>query len=194
MPELLPTLKAGTQEVHQSLEDRLDLFNRITDLSTYQTLLEGFFTLYEPLEDALSQAVDWPAMGWDFNASRKSPWLRKDLRHLGLNADGIDALPRCSDLPPLPDAAAAVGCLYVLEGSTLGAQVITKRFATTLGLTPETGGRFFYGYGEETVPHWRSFGTWVRSVEDGLDTASALTAAKHTFETFDRWLNRSRSL
>lgn len=190
MPELLPSLKAGTQQEHQQLEDRLDLFNRVTDLAAYRRLLEGFFTLYEPLEEALAGAVNWHALGWDFETSRKTAWLAQDLLRLGAEPAGLDALPRCQDLPPLTSASHAVGCLYVLEGSTLGGQLITRRFSSTLGTTPDQGGRFFAGYGEETVPHWRAFGAWVRSVEDQLDEAEATTAAKAAFVSFDQWLNR----
>ncbi|WP_038168193.1 biliverdin-producing heme oxygenase [Verrucomicrobium sp. BvORR106] len=193
MPELLPTLKAATQTEHQLLEDRLDLFNRVTDLAAYRRLLEDFFTLYEPLEDALAGVVNWNAMGWDFEASRKTAWLAQDLLNLGAEPAGLDSLPRCRDLPPLSSASHAVGCLYVLEGSTLGGQLITKRFSSTLGTTPDQGGRFFSGYGEETVPHWRAFGAWVRSVESQLNEAEATTAAKAAFVSFDQWLNRSQN-
>ncbi|WP_009961712.1 biliverdin-producing heme oxygenase [Verrucomicrobium spinosum] len=190
MPELLLSLKADTQQEHRLLEDRLDLFNRVTDLAAYRRLLESFYTLYSPLEEMLAGAVNWNSLGWDFEASRKTPWLLQDLVSLGADPAGLDALPRCQDLPLLSSASHAVGCLYVLEGSTLGGQLITKQFSSTLGATPDHGGRFFSGYGAGTVSHWRAFGEWVRSVEDQLDKTEATTAARAAFVSFDQWLNR----
>lgn len=190
MPELLPSLKAGTQHEHQRLEERLDLFNRVTDLTSYRGLLEAFFTLYTPLEEALVGAADWNDLGWDFEGSRKTAWLAQDLLNLGAEPARLDALPRCQRLPPLSSPSHAVGCLYVLEGSTLGGQLISRRFSSTLGTTPVHGGRFFAGYGEETMTHWRAFGAWVRSVEDQLDETAAIMAAKAAFVSFDQWLNR----
>ncbi|WP_082407984.1 biliverdin-producing heme oxygenase [Verrucomicrobium spinosum] len=131
MPELLLSLKADTQQEHRLLEDRLDLFNRVTDLAAYRRLLESFYTLYSPLEEMLAGAVNWNSLGWDFEASRKTPWLLQDLVSLGADPAGLDALPRCQDLPLLSSASHAVGCLYVLEGSTLGGQLITKQFSST---------------------------------------------------------------
>jgi heme oxygenase len=45
----------------------------------------------------------------------------------------------------------------VLEGSSLGAQVISRHYRETLGLSPDHGLRYFTGYGEETGSRWRSF-------------------------------------
>lgn len=193
MPDLLPSLKAGTQQEHQLLEDRLDLFNRVTDLAAYRQLLEGFFTLYDPLERLLADSIDWSRLGRDYDASRKTQWLAEDLLSLGAHPTDLNALPRCHALPQVSTESQAVGCLYVLEGSTLGGQLITRRFSSTLGTTPDHGGRFFAGYGEETVPHWRAFGAWVKSLEDQLDTTEAITAARETFLCFDQWLNRSQT-
>jgi heme oxygenase len=191
MPELLPSLKAGTQQEHQLLEDRLDLFNRVTDLATYRRLLEGFFTLYEPLEQCLGNVIDWRALNWDFDGSRKTPWLVEDLINLGLSQTDIDSLPRCPHLPEIDSASKAVGSLYVLEGSTLGGQLITKRFSSSLGTVPDRGGRFFSGYDEGTVAHWRAFAAWVQSVEADLHAGEATIAARDTFRSFDLWLNRA---
>jgi heme oxygenase len=46
----------------------------------------------------------------------------------------------------------------VLEGATHGGQFISKHTLALLGVTPETAGRFFHGYGERTGAMWRTFG------------------------------------
>ena len=189
MADLLPTLKTETQLEHTQLEDKLDLFNKVTDLDSYKGLLKGFYTIYAPLEQTLGMAVSWESTGWNYASDLKTPWLEEDLLHLGETRNSLADLPQCSYLPSPTGLAAAIGCLYVLEGSTLGGQVISSRYHKSLGITPDTGGRFFTGYGAHTAPHWREFGAWVRTVQDGLDYETAVKSAKQTFHSFDQWLN-----
>jgi heme oxygenase len=72
---------------------------------------------------------------------------------------GVDQL-HLDDAQPLARANLnfAVGCLYVLEGATLGGQFISRHLAT-LGIGPANGGLFFHGYGAKTGEMWKSFQT-----------------------------------
>ena len=63
------------------------------------------------------------------------------------------------DLPRVDSVAAAFTCLYVTEGATLGHQVTSRHVRQTIGMTPETRGRFFHGYGDWTGIMWQTFGT-----------------------------------
>ncbi len=186
---LLTTLKTQTATAHAALEAQLDITRHFQTLDGYRSLLERFFTLYEPLEACLGLAVDWQEQGWDFESRRKTAWLRQDLAALGLTPADIQGLLRCSPLPAIQDLGAAIGCLYVLEGSTLGGQVITKLLQEKLPVTPETGGQFFAGYQDQNVPRWREFGTWVEgcyAADPALET-TAVVAACETFDCFARW-------
>ncbi|MGC4072816.1 MAG: biliverdin-producing heme oxygenase [Nibricoccus sp.] len=187
---LLQALKTHTAVCHQDLENSLSVFSRIRTRDDYGRLLEKFLTLYEPLEAQLGTSADWRALDFDFDAHRKTAWLRGDLAALGVNEAEINSWERCRTLPSTEGVGAAIGCLYVLEGSTLGGQMISKQFRETLGVTPETGGRFFNGYGAETGQRWRAFGMWAQTADDragGLEQPAA-EAAKHTFACFGQWL------
>lgn len=81
-----------------------------------------------------------------------------------------------------------LGCLYVIEGATLGGQVITRHLLATHGITPETGGAFFAGYGAETGPHWQAFGAMITAAERFGAADEIVASANRTFETLDRWL------
>lgn len=190
---LLSLLKSETADAHTALEQNLNLFERARTKEDYRRLLIRFFTLHEPLEQRLADALHWPALGFDFAARRKAPLARHDLRTLGATDPDLDALPRAAALPAIDSHAAAVGCLYVLEGSTLGGQFISKHFASTLGLTPETGGRFFHGYGPHTATRWREFGQWAEQQSTNASSdfnTRAIAAARNTFHSFAQWLNR----
>ena len=46
---------------------------------------------------------------------------------------------------------------YVLEGSTLGSQLLAAHFERLLAVRPHEGGTFFSGYGAATGSMWRAF-------------------------------------
>jgi heme oxygenase len=52
----------------------------------------------------------------------------------------------------------AFGCLYVMEGSTLGGKIIYNILKKQLGLSDSAGASFFYGYGPATGEKWKTFG------------------------------------
>ena len=87
--------------------------------------------------------------GLDFQARRRRALLDADLKALGETADPAPSHPAPASLPE------ALGQLYVLEGSTLGGQVIRKR---VLGAGDTMRGLSFLDpYGAETGLRWKSF-------------------------------------
>lgn len=186
----LAALKRETTECHVALEQSLDILRRVKTVEDYRALLVRFFTIYAPLERALGRAVDWPSRQWDFVGRLKTPWLRKDLLALGLSDRQIEEQIFCSP-PEIEGLGLAVGSLYVLEGATLGGQMLAQQFRRDLGVTPETGGAFFTGYGEKTMTRWREFGTWAdaqAAAAGGGWDEPAFRGARETFDAFSRWL------
>lgn len=116
-------------------------------------------------------------------------WLAQDLAALGWPwpAHAATADP-CAGLH-LPDALAALGSLFVVEGSALGGQVIVRRLGTQAALAPAL--RYFQGHGEATRARWRRFCALLAEVErECSDTplpgpprwCSAVQAAQATFD------------
>jgi heme oxygenase len=187
----LGMLREETMECHVGLEKSLDIVRRVTTDDDYRVLLTRFYTLYEPLEAGMAQAIDWEAAGWKFSDHVKAPWLREDLLALGVAATQIAEWPRYDKMTMPDNFGEAIGCLYVVEGSTLGGQVLAKQFRETLGVTPERGGRFFQGYGAATMSSWRTFGSWADSratVTNLLLKEQAVRGARNTFGAFSQWL------
>lgn len=151
---ILARLRAETRAEHDAIEAALDLIGPGLTLAAYCLRLEQFHGFYRPVEERLLAAGGWAGRGLDLEARQKTPLLVADLAALGV--DALE-LPVCRDLPPLSDPAACFGCLYVLEGASLGGQVITRHVRSALGITPGAGGLFFHGYGERTGEMWRSF-------------------------------------
>ena len=179
-------LRSVTARLHEETERVVDLAARTSDLDAYRSLVAGLFGLHEPMEDHLA-ALPWHEAELDFAPRRKSALLRADLRALGVDADTV---PRCTDLPPVDTLAAGFGCLYVLEGSTLGGQLIAREAQQRLGLGPSDGAGFFASYGAGVGRMWRSF---VHALDDFVTTPDQLDeatrAAEATFEAFQHWMS-----
>jgi heme oxygenase len=191
-PVLLPLLRAHTRTSHDRLETRLDVFGRMRDHDAYAALLLRFWGLYVPLEARLSAAADSGSLPVAWSPRRKTPLLVRDLDAFGIDSEARAAAPLCANVPILSDAARAVGCLYVVEGATLGGQVISREAAHG-AFAPEVAGAlaFFGGYGVCTGERWREFTQAAEAWAAGVNPAEherAADAAVGTFAAFEAWL------
>jgi heme oxygenase len=186
---LMLALREGTRAQHERLESNLDLLDGGVGLEAYRALLERFYGFYLPLEDRLALLVDWSGLAYDYDDRRKVPLLERDLSALGAVPQNAPAVAAYPALPRLEGLAQAVGCLYVLEGSTLGGQILSRHFMAHLGLTENTGCAFFSGYGALTGPRWKAFGAFVAEhLADPVHYEPAVGAANETFERLGDWL------
>ncbi|MGE7992247.1 biliverdin-producing heme oxygenase [Pseudomonas sp. NPDC089554] len=177
---LLLALREGTQASHKALEQRLPFFHARFDLSGYRELMQAYYGFHAPLEVLLASHQE--------SARNKTPALTRDLHALALSAAQIDTLPLCAALPAVADEASALGVMYVLEGSTLGGQVLKRAMAERLGLDANNGGAFLDVYAAATGSNWRRFLERLGTAP-ATSQASAVEAAVATFERFEQWLD-----
>ncbi len=193
---LLTQLRGATQVSHQQIEHNARLrrmFEPGYSLAEYRTLLARLLGFYAPLEADLASQGGAVLAPFELDSRWKSPWLRQDIEHLGLDSSAIAALPCIPPLarPPIATPPAAVGCLYVLEGATLGGQLIARHLSRTLDLNAAGGGRFYSGYGAEAGRMWRDFRATLATLTlSGADIAVATHTAVEMFSCLDRWLAR----
>ncbi len=175
-------LRDATRAHHERTETAVDLLTRIHSMEAYRAMVARFLGLHAPLEDALA-GLPWADAGLDFDARRRTDALRADLADLGVDVETVEM---CADVPHPTTLAAGLGSLYVLEGASLGGQIIARDATAALG-TDAT--RFFRGDGREVGPMWRAFG---RALDSSLDTPERLDeatqAAAETFDLFERWM------
>ena len=178
-------LRTATDALHRATERRFALERRFATRGAYRDLLAALYGFHAPLEAAL-RGIDWRA-GFDLEARLcKSQWLADDLKAMGLTDAEIAGLPRCRDLPALPSRSAGFGALYVVEGATLGGQLIVKQLQQRLAIGPGTGGQFFASYGPQIGPMWRAFVAALDTHD--ADYAAVERAARATFRAFGAWL------
>jgi heme oxygenase len=179
MPTLFERLKSGTERQHREIEALIDPLKNFRSLDAYKAHVLKSWRFYLPLEDSLA-AFDWAAAGIDFLPRRKAPLIAQDLSALGVHQ------PRLEEGEPLArkNLDFALGSLYVLEGATLGGQIISRHLAT-LGIGPANGGLFFHGYGARTGEMWKSFQrSATRYCVTEEQIGEAVSGAKSTFERF----------
>jgi len=205
---LTELLKIQTDGHHQSIES-VKRFGRMFSpdytLAEYTALLQKFYGFFKPLEATFQQHPEWVEglqkenfelenfglEKFDLAERLRTALLEKDLLSLGLSSEQVSQLPLSQQLPELTSNAQMMGCLYVMEGSTLGGQGIAKKLSGALGLSTDQGLAFYTGHGAETMPKWKAFKAVLDtsfSVEDDLP-AMAQTAGK-TFEALADWMNQ----
>ena len=163
-------------------------------LDVYRGVVESFYGFVEPLERALWSSSELESEGMLKSSRGKTNLLERDLVALGHTSDSILALPRTDSLPPTDNVSRALGAMYVLEGSTLGGQVIRRHLARTLGIDDESGAAYFNGYGTLTRQRWIEYLQVLNAGEDKLYHADVVLAASTTFSLLRSWLCHSRKV
>ena len=178
-------LKHETQSLHSQLELSVDIFNRLSSMDQYRLVLSRFYGFYSPLEKQLALVNGIDLVGFDVR--KKAHLLRQDLQTMGIQPDEMNRLSICEDLPDTPDLARALGCLYVLEGATLGGQIISRQLLRQ-GIDPDTGGAFFNSYGDNVGTMWLEFKACVeQQINHAHTEAKVIEAAQDTFSKLNNW-------
>ena len=150
-------LREKTQIAHKQVEKtagmQLLMSSRLTPYA-YFSILNAWRHWCNINESNITKALA------DFSPVDIPKLSRGDLLALDLRqAKNVDQLIRPINVLPLclHNKYEALGALYVLEGSTLGGQIIVKRLKSILG--PHLSHHFYTGYGEYTYPKWNNFMT-----------------------------------
>ena len=120
---IMKALRERTRASHGRIEACIDLPTRVQSLKSYRQLLGDLLGYYEPLEIQLARFTQ---PDFDFAARIKTAALKRALATLGLFHTDIAALPQCNKPPYMTQLDQALGCLYVLEGATLGGQTVCR--------------------------------------------------------------------
>ncbi|NML48156.1 biliverdin-producing heme oxygenase [Ramlibacter sp. G-1-2-2] len=169
----LTALRAATRERHQRVDRLMDL-RRLRERAHYGRVLQVLDAFLGPWEEAVAAALPAAWHPWLWERSRRT-FLQGDLQQLGLRP-----LPPAQLALQLPNAAAAWGSVYVLEGSALGGQVITRALAQT-GL--QAASSYFHGWGADTQGMWQEFRDHLQAeVTESAWVEAACDAACQTFD------------
>lgn len=147
-------LKAATREIHGLLDTSIMVAEPFATRENFARFVKTQYRFHRDL-DALFSDERLDALLPDLKGRRRLSMIEQDL------ADLETALPAGLAAPHFaagetPDLATALGWLYVVEGSNLGAAFLLKD-AAKLGLGEEFGARHLAGAPEGRGLHWRTF-------------------------------------
>lgn len=180
-------LKQETKTYHHKIETA-PLLKKVIDanitLDEYRLLINKFYSYIKPCE-ILIQHLSCR----DLLLNReKTPLLEQDLIVLGMDKNALEEMTQCVHLPVLVEREHVLGYLYVIEGSTLGGQVISHILHATLQLTPATGIRYFNGYGEDTKIFWEHFCHLLNATIEHGQQIKIINSVNQTYTTLYDWI------
>lgn len=177
---LSSTIKEATKSAHQQLEVVvIKKLKAIRSKADYADLLKHFYAYFSKVEQAVAPYINSDVLA-DHATRRNSAYLKQDIEALGFDTT---ELPH-AQAPQIDNVQAAMGALYVMEGSVMGGKIIVQMLGKA-GITE--GLSFFSGYGEETGRVWTVFIEALDSVgTTGADIEAAIAAANKTFSQFEK--------
>lgn len=181
---ILPKLKLQTRAAHSDLECSLQLLSPPIEQRRFVAVLERFYGFHASWEAHVARFQEFCPM---LRERSRLGHLSRDLKALGSD---ISRLAVCEQTQTLAvTKAAALGSLYVLEGSTLGGRVITTAISGASWL-PAHGLSYFDPYGRETGAMWRIFKQWFEAQVIGHSERDIINGAQSTFSVLRSWLCR----
>jgi heme oxygenase len=183
---IIDELRSRTQPSHLELDRAVyPIIQQVRTIEAYDKLLSVFYGYFKPVYDQFLP-FDLPPAFSGNDERRKPEWILGDRKQLGMETND---LALCDDIPPLTSKAAALGAYYVLEGSTMGGAIISKKIKENLGFTNDNGTCFFNGYGEHNKKMWNDFLSLLN--EENLTDVTReelIDSAQKTFLKFKDWI------
>ena len=180
----LQMMRTRLRPYHDSIERSLDLMGDV-DRPRYLLFLEKSYSFIAACEQRLDIAGAPALLG--IERRLKTPLLRSNLRALGCDPEAVDGASMRGELPQVASWPAALGYFYVIEGSTLGGQLLARHFRERLAAEDEALA-FLLGYGRDTGLMWKQMVGVLEAAMGDATAAEEITAsARDTFRLLERW-------
>ncbi len=184
-PALLARLRAETRPYHDAVE--ANPFNQALAVGTVTAadtarFLARMYGVVQPYEQQLRAHAALFGPAWQLDRRYRAHLILEDLPLLGY--DGTP--PLCPALPPLATWPQLLGAMYVLEGSTLGGQVIARQLIKSY----ISANKYFTGRADQTGPLWKGFCVQLTDAVPTSDHTAIISSAEQTFQTLATWLSQ----
>jgi heme oxygenase len=184
-------LRAATAAAHERLH-HLAAFAPLAagtiTRDAYRALMARTFGFHVAMEAAIEAALAGTTFAALAARCRRVVLLRDDLIALGLTSADIERLAVADRLPDMSVAPRALGCLYVLEGSTLGGRQLSRGLDHILPRDSRIGRSFLDAGADPGHIAWRTFGEVIEAAGAApIDRADMIGGALAAFERFEHW-------
>jgi heme oxygenase len=178
-------LRTETAQNHKTLESLMfvnEIMNNSLSTDQYKKLLTINYIIHQKLENTLADRLDSTiAEQLGMKDRLKLDALEKDLNYWNI---GSFTLPQLNFelFVPENNTAEVLGALYVLEGATLGGNVIKRHILANPNFKNHEDGLNYYGvYGEELSTKWKIFVSVINQHIAEADYERCLNSANFTF-------------
>jgi len=172
-------LKKNTAQYHDAAEKLFNsnkIFSKTFTLQDYKKMIHSNYLMLLHSEDKIFSSLSHQfSEKLKLQERKKLPLIEKDLLSLSLPKQNSSF-----DLE-FQNEHEALGALYVIEGSTLGGNVIAKQLSKTEGFNNVTF-NFFGCYQENTGLMWKNFKEVIDSEIEEENYDEVLSGAKKLYQ------------
>jgi heme oxygenase len=177
-------LKSATSAHHDELENLMfvqEIMNKTLTLEQYKTLLATNYVVHAAIESKLHDALDQGVKDiLDIENRNKLAALEQDLQEMNMQKEDLDAV-HFDFLPKDHSNASSLGAMYVLEGATLGGNVIRKKLRAN-PVFEHLSLNYYSVYAENLMPNWLSFVNVLNTTVPVADHQMAEDSAVEMFQ------------
>ena len=178
-------LRTETAQNHKTLESLMfvnEIMNNTLSTDQYKKLLTINYIIHQKLENTLANSLDSTiAEQLGMKDRLKLGALEQDLNYWNISTLTLPELSFELFIPE-KNIAEVLGALYVLEGATLGGNVIKRHLLANPNFKNHEDGLNYYGvYGEELSAKWKIFLSVLNEHVAEADYERCVNSANFTF-------------
>jgi heme oxygenase len=181
---LFQHLHAATKPAHRALEHTLSLLRKPVTSAGIQSALKKFLGFHRAWEPGFANSTLFAPI---MVGRGRSGYAASDLEALGMPPVEIACVAVCEAAVELHRSEpVAMGSLYVMEGSTLGGEVIARALRAE-SWVPAAGLHYFSPPDRQTRTDWHGLQAWAESRFDTADWDQIEQGAQETFALMNTW-------
>ena len=179
-------LRQATHAAHEMVDQTIMRARPFAAVENYGTFLKVQYAFHRDVLPLYSRA-DLLALIPDLGRRSRLDAVMQDAADLNIALPSLDNSPATDREMSV---AEALGWLYVIEGSNLGAAILFKA-ALKMGLSEEHGARHLAQAPEGRAEQWRNFTSALNAVElSAGDETAAVAGAEAAFEAVNAYVRQ----
>ncbi|WGL59763.1 hypothetical protein QEJ31_14620 [Pigmentibacter sp. JX0631] len=147
-------LKLETSKIHKEVEFLVKINSPQPALSDYIDYIVVMYKIIAPLEKIALKYFEFESSFPKTTKKNKTQKLKLDLDSLDIDLNKINF---SIFVPEINSFAELLGCLYVVEGSSIGSQIICKKLYSLYGEELKNKMNYLNGFGRDSFKNWIYF-------------------------------------